>query len=213
MEYEEDVSSTIVEDANCVLLELEERLEEHFIKIHSESKKNLWAFQWAKQTLPTIVSTQAYFNYPRTSINKFTLSRDACLINQPIQKPLFMQWKKKPKVMKILNCAGFIQNLFVVKQQILAHVMPNFWNDSKNPLGSQLTFHKKYADKDFQTEVKEDNFQDLKQYYGLSFDRVLWDSPATIRILLLDGMTTQWLTRWKKIKLAISHDFKSIRIC
>ena len=45
MEYEEDVSSTIVEDANCVLLELEERLEEHFIKIHSESKKNLWAFQ------------------------------------------------------------------------------------------------------------------------------------------------------------------------
>ena len=37
MEYEEDVPSTIVEDTNCVLLELEERLEEHFIKIHSHN--------------------------------------------------------------------------------------------------------------------------------------------------------------------------------
>ena len=45
MEYEEDVPLTMIEDAKCVLSELEDRFEENFIKTNSESKENHWAFQ------------------------------------------------------------------------------------------------------------------------------------------------------------------------
>ena len=60
MEYEEDVPLTMVEDAKCVLSELEDRFEEKFIKTNSESKKNHWAFQWVKPNLATIELAQVY---------------------------------------------------------------------------------------------------------------------------------------------------------
>ena len=77
-----------------------------------------------------------------------------------------------------------------------------------------MTFHKKYADKDFQTEVKEDNFQDLKQYYGLSFDR-----DSTLGLTCNDpnsiiGWDDNTMAHsMKKMKFTISHDCESIRIC
>ena len=73
--------------------------------------------------------------------------------------------------MTILNCAGFVQDLYVVKQQILVLVIHSILTIQKKPSGSALMFHKKYADKNIRTDVKEGNFQDLKQYCGLAFDR------------------------------------------
>ena len=178
MEYEENIPSTIVDDANCVLSEVEIRFEEHFIKTNTESKKNHWAFQWAKQNLPSIVSAQAYFNHLRNGISDLAFSRDACLLNQPIHGTFIDARKEETK--KLVGNYLYYDNIKLcwIRSGFVCGQTTNFGsrdtqhsNDSKKPSGSALMFHKKYADKNIRTDVKEGNFQDLKQYCGLAFDR------------------------------------------
>ena len=111
MEYEENIPSTIVDDANCVLSEWENRFEEHFIKTNTESKKNHWDFQWAKQNLPSIVSAQAYFNHLRKGINDLAFTRDACLLNQPIHVTFIDARKEETK--KLVGNYLWIRSGFV----------------------------------------------------------------------------------------------------
>ena len=150
MEYEENIPSTIVDDANCVLSELENRFEEHFIKTNTESKKNHWTFQWAKQNLPSIVSAQAYFNHLRNGINDLAFTRDACLLNQPIYDTFIDARKEETK--KLVGNYLYYDNfkLCWIRSGFVCGQTTNFGshdtqhsNDSKNPSGSALMFHKK----------------------------------------------------------------------